>query len=452
MRRLKLISIALSVGIFFLGNINIVQANTKEGKIYKNISIENIDVSDLTKNEAKIKVEEFINNNSKIKFLCNDKIYNLDIRDIGVVYKIKESIEESYKIGRNQNIISNIRTKINLKYREPIIVDIEKTYDEDKVNKYINYIQEDIKKEPVNATIKLENCNLIYGQEQFGVKLDTNEFKKIIINKIENIDCYNEVKVPTIDIKPKYIYDDLSKINTVLGTYETYFNPKIYNRASNIKVAASATNNIVLNPSEEFSFNSYVEVREVQAKFKNAPVIINGELKEGLGGGICQVSSTLYNASLYAGLQITNVRNHSIPSPYVSKGRDATISTGDIDLRFKNNFRKPIFITQQVYEDRIVSTIYGDKEYKKDIEIVTELVESVPHKVKIKSSNKLYEGEKNISQKGRNGYKVNTFRTYKGNGEVVKELIRENYYPPMDKIVIYGTKKKENKNFNTNII
>ena len=95
--------------------MNIVQANTKEGKIYKNISIENIDVSNLTKDEAKIKVEKFVNNNSKIKFLSNDKIYNLDIRDIGVVYKIKESVEESYRIGRNQNIISNIRTKINLK-------------------------------------------------------------------------------------------------------------------------------------------------------------------------------------------------------------------------------------------------------------------------------------------------------------------------------------------------
>ena len=184
-RRLKLISMVLSVGIFFLGNINIVQANIKEGKIYKNISIENIDVSDLTKYEAEIKVEKFINNNSKIKFLSNDKIYNLDIRDVGVVYKIKESVEKSYNIGRNKNIISNISTKINLKYREPIIVEIEKTYDEDKLNKYINSIQEDIKKEPKNATIKLENCNLIYEKEQRGVKLDTNEFKNIIINKIK---------------------------------------------------------------------------------------------------------------------------------------------------------------------------------------------------------------------------------------------------------------------------
>jgi vancomycin resistance protein YoaR len=441
----------LSAVIFFLGNINIVQANIKEGKVYKNISIEDIDVSDLTKYEAEIKVEKFINNHSKIKFLSNDKIYNLDIKDVGVVYKIKESVEESYNIGRNKNIISNISAKINLKYREPITVEIEKTYDEDKLNKYINSIQEDIKKEPINATIKLENYDLIYEKEQRGVKLDTNEFKNIIINKIKNIDCYNEAKVPTIDIKPKYIYDDLSKINTVLGTYETYFNPKKYNRVNNIKVGVNATNNIVLNPSEEFSFNSYVEVKEVQDKFKNAPVIINGELKEGLGGGICQVSSTLYNAALYAGLEITNVKNHSIPSPYVSKGRDATISTGGIDLKFKNSFRKPIFINQQVYEDRIVSTIYGDEEYKKDIEIVTELVKSVPHEVKVKSSDKLYEGEKNISQKGRNGYKVNTFRIYKGNGEVIKELIRENYYPPIDKIIIYGTKIKESNNFNMNI-
>lgn len=452
MRRLKLITIILSVGIFFLGNINIVQANNKEGKIYKNISIENIDVSGLTKAEAEIKVENFINNKRNIKFISNDKIYNLDIKDIDVVYKVKEIVEKSYNIGRNKNTFNNIKTKINLKYGEPITLEIEKIYNQDKLNEYINLIQEDIKKEPINATIKLENQGLIYGKEEYGVKLDEKKLKDIIINKINNFYYDNEAKIPIIEIKPKYIYEDLSKINTVLGTYETCFNPKKYNRVNNIKVGASATNNILLNSSEEFSFNSYVEVKEVESRFKNAPVIINGKLKEGLGGGICQVSSTLYNAALYAGLEITNVKNHSIPSAYISKGRDATISTGDIDLRFKNNFNRPILITQQVYEDRIVSTIYGDKEYKKDIEIITELVKSLPHKVKVENSDNLYEGEKSISQKGRDGYKINTFRVYKGNSETVKELIRENYYPPMDKIVIYGTKKKENNNFNTNII
>ena len=163
------------------------------------------------------------------------------------------------------------------------------------------------------------------------------------MNKVENIYC-NGIKIYTNEIIPRCTKKELLKIDTVLGHYETNFNPKIENRVNNISVAANATKNIVLIKDDEFSFNDLLLKDDCESKFKEAPVIINGKLEKGMGGGICQVSSTIYNAALYSGLDIINVRNHSIPSTYISKGRDATVSLGDIDFKFRNNYDNPILI------------------------------------------------------------------------------------------------------------
>ncbi|MGL4911064.1 MAG: VanW family protein [Romboutsia sp.] len=450
MKRLKIITIILSVVIFFLGNANLVQATSDNKKIHKNIYIENIDVSNLTKEDAQKKIYNFLNKNKQIKLVNGSSNYILNLDNIEVSYDIKESIDCAYNLDKNKDFLSNAKTKINLDLGKKVHVKLNKTYNYKKLNEFMDQLDEAIRIEPVNASIIKEE-NLEYKKEIYGSKLDRGKFKHIIVDKINNM-SYGEVKIPKLEIKPKYLYEDLIKINAVLGSYETYFNPNIYNRVNNIKVGAEAINNIILSPEEEFSFNSYINSENRKGEFKKAPVIINGKLKDGLGGGICQVSTTLYNAALYAGLEITNVRNHSIPSSYISKGRDATISTGDIDLRFKNNFEVPIFITHKVYNDKIISIIYGSEECKKEIDVITELVKSVPYNIKSKNSKNLYEGEKSIYQKGRKGYKINTFRVYKQNGEEIKELIRENYYPPMDKIVIYGTKKKIENSTNSEII
>ncbi|MCR8745603.1 VanW family protein [Romboutsia lituseburensis] len=452
MKRLKIITVLTAVVIFFLGSINVAQAKNNEEKIYKNIYIENIDVSELTRQEAQNKIENFIKEHNQIVFSNGDNKFVLNISDIEVNYNVRDCVQEAYNIGRDKNVISNIKTKVNLELGEAVNINLNKSYNNEKMQSFIEKIEKGIRISPINASIRLEDENLVYEKETYGIGLDTGKFKRIIISKINKMD-YEKEEIPTVTIKPKYLYDDICKINSVLGTYETYFNPNIYNRVNNIRVGAKATSNIILNPTEEFSFNSYIQSPDIKGQFKKAPVIINGKLKEGSGGGLCQVSSTLYNAALYAGLEITNVKNHSIPSSYISKGRDATISTGDIDLKFKNNFETPIFIIHKVYDNKIVSTIYGNETNKKDIEIITEIVKSLPYKIKCQQSDKLYEGQQSIYQKGRKGYTVNTFRIYKGNGDVVKELIKENYYPPMDKIVIYGTKKKiQNNNLNGEVI
>ena len=440
MKRFRII-LVLSAGIFFLGNISIAQSIGHNEKMYENIFIEEIDVSNLSKSEAKNKVEESINKNNKLSLVANDKVYNLNLNDIGVIYNINNSIEEAYNIGRNESVIKNVKIKIDLKFGGKKVVNIEYAYDNKKIDDYISYIEKEINTKPIDATIEVENNALKYTKETYGQKLDCNKLKEIILYKIKDREV-KENQIPIIYEKPDRLYSQLSKIDTILGTYETHFNPKVENRVNNIKVAASTTSDIILDKSGEFSFNQYINSKKTKGKFKSAPVIINGKLQDGIGGGMCQVSSTIYNAALYSGLEITKVMNHSIPSAYISKGRDATVARGSVDLRFKNNYDTPVFIHNEVNNNKIVSTIYGNKEDKQNIEIITEIIKHVPNKIKIKTSDELYKGQREIFQKGRSGYKVNTFRIYKNKESDVRELIHESYYPPLDEIILYGIKPR----------
>ncbi|MGL5330467.1 MAG: VanW family protein [Peptostreptococcaceae bacterium] len=447
LKRFKMISV-LIVAIFFLGNAKCVQAIETESLIYKNVYIEDINVSNLTKEEAIIKINEVLGKNNKIDFNYGQGNCKVYLKDLGVSYDVQGAVEQAFNVDKKENFFKDLRTKISLNTGRKENVKLDCSYDLEKIDSSIESICEKLYVPPVSATIKMENGVIISSGEEYGKTIDKLELKKKIISRIEGI--YNkEVKISILNIEPKFKLEQLSKIDTVLGTYETSFNPEIKNRVNNIEIASNATNNILLGKGEEFSFNSILIKSKKLRGMKEAPVIINGKMEKGLGGGICQVSSTIYNAALYAGMDITNIRNHSIPSAYVSKGRDATVSLGDVDFKFKNKFNTPILIYNEVYENKIVSTIYGSIEDKKEIEIVTEIIKVLPNKVEQKDSEELYIGQKEIKEEGRKGYKVNTFRIYNDeNNNKTKEFVYESYYPPMNKVIIHGTKRKEIKREN----
>ena len=439
---LKKLKIAILLSLLIVSFDNVVLSNAVgfEGKIHKNIYVRDIDISNLTREEAKNKINKIIESNNSFILNLSENKYVFLKEDIDVDYNVDDLIETAYGIGRNEGIISNIKTIGNLRLGKKIILDYRITYDEKKLNKYLMELNKKIYKKPKNATIRINNGQIIITKEKNGYKLNKDKLKNTLVEKIVNMDCSEEI-IPIITIKPVYLYEDLSKIDTVLGRFETYFNSQNYNRSTNIKLAASATTNILLNQGEVFSFNSNIQNSNISKYLKEAPVIINGKSEKGRGGGMCQVSSTIYNAALYSGMSIISVRNHSIPSPYIEKGRDATVSGGIIDLKFKNNYKTPVYIYNQVMGNKIVCTIYGNKRDKQDIEIITEITDEINNRIIRKNSEKYDLGVKTIEQEGRKGYKVKTYRVYKNDFGNKSEYIGESYYPPQDKIIIYGTKE-----------
>lgn len=439
LKRLK-IAIFLSLLIVSLSDVVLSNAIELEGKIHKNIYVRDVDLSNLTKEEAEVKINKILDDNNSFVLNFNGKKYVFSKKNIGTDYDVKEVVEKAYNIGRDKGIITNIKTKSSLTMGKKIILDYSITYDEKKLDKYLKELNKKIYIKPKSATIRIVNGKIIVTKEKDGYELNKDQLKNTIIKKIKDLDNKDEI-IPTSSVKPFYSYNDLSKINTSLGSFETYFNANNYNRSNNIKLAANATSNILLDKGELFSFNSYIQKSHINKYLKEAPVIVNGKQEKGIGGGMCQVSSTIYNAALYSGMKIVNVRNHSIPSPYIEKGRDATVSGGTIDLKFSNKFDSPILIHNQIIGNKIVCTIYGNKKDYKDIEIITETTDILHNRTIRKNSEKYELGVKAIEQEGRKGYKVQTYRVYKSTLGSKTEYIGESYYPSQDRIIVYGTRE-----------
>ena len=198
-------------------------------------------------------------------------------------------------------------------------------------------------------------------------------------------------------------------------------------------------------PGEEFSFNNVVGQRTIENGFQAAPSYVNGESVDEVGGGICQVSSTLYDACLYANLEIAERHCHPHPSTYVDAGFDATVSWGGPDYRFINNTDYPLKVTAS-YSGGVVScAIYGTKLKDFRVSLSSELVATYDYDTEYEDDDTLEEGEEEVSVTGITGTKYQTYRTvYDGNGEVISsEPESVSVYDKRDKVVLRGTKEKE---------
>ncbi|WP_121614879.1 VanW family protein [Virgibacillus halodenitrificans] len=210
-----------------------------------------------------------------------------------------------------------------------------------KLEQLMDNLDKQLCKEPQNATIS-DNDKIIDGKP--GLAIDREKFQ---INFRERF--YNsgdeKLKVPMRKVYPRVDRSLLEEIRgKELGNYVTYYKENNKERSHNISLAATAINNYVLFPGETFSFNQVVGKRTKEKGYKRAPVIVKGELAEDIGGGICQVSSTLFNAVNLKGIQIVERYTHSREVPYVPPGKDATVSWWGPDFVFKNMYNQPILI------------------------------------------------------------------------------------------------------------
>ncbi|EFM09953.1 VanW family protein [Paenibacillus curdlanolyticus YK9] len=198
-------------------------------------------------------------------------------------------------------------------------------------------------------------------QEKIGKKLDRNRFTEQFYRfMIEGGD--NHIELPQQSIYPKVDSELISVIREKrIGYYTTYYNSRNANRSHNIALAAKAINNTVVFPGESFSFNEVVGMRTVDKGYKSAPVIVRGEVSEGIGGGICQISSTLFNAVDRAGIRIIQRYSHSRNVPYVPPGRDATVSWYGPDFVFHNQYNQPILIRSYANVGTVHIEIYSSE-------------------------------------------------------------------------------------------
>ncbi|WP_066186451.1 MULTISPECIES: VanW family protein [Gracilibacillus] len=291
---------------------------------------------------------------------------------IALVLPIAQPMEEPDRltITHQGEIIATIdRENFSLPFTGTPLINME------KLDRLVEELDQQIYMEPVNATI---NDQEEIDPGQLGYGLDKKAFKKqFYAYFIESKSA--TLEVPVLEIYPKVDSELLANVRMQkIGQYVTYFNANNQNRTHNIQLSAEAVDNYVIFPNEIFSFNEVVGERTVERGYKRSTVIVKGELAEDVGGGICQVSSTLFNAVDGAGLEIVERYAHSRRVKYVPPGRDATVSWHGPDFRFQNMYNQPILIRSKRYEGTVVITLHSSDVINYDSRSVPKAPTKIP--------------------------------------------------------------------------
>ena len=257
------------------------------------------------------------------------------------------------KSGISNLTLKNRTLDISTVSKQPSAIDIEKIYNE-------------LYKEPVEAYYTQDPFAVYPSENGLDFAISLDEAKEILSED------KSEYVIPLQTLYPNVTTNMIGTeaFPDILSTYSTRYSTRDRDRTTNLQLAASKINGTVLMPGETFSYNQVVGERTIAAGYKEAPIYVEGEVVDGLGGGICQITSTLYNAVLYANLEIVERSNHQFVPSYVKASRDATVVYGSIDFKFKNNRDYPIKLVCSVSGGIAKFDIYGlrtDNEYEVEI-------------------------------------------------------------------------------------
>ena len=403
--------------------------NTQNEKIIKGVYIINVDVSNLTKEEAKLKVTNYINSSlpEEIKLNHNDFEVSLSTSQLSIYFNIDEAVDIAYQIGKTGNIFENnlviLKTLLSKTVINPGFA-----IDEGQLKTDLQNISNNLPDKMIETSYYIDENNLIITKGKTGNVVKIGESANYIKNSINNLNLkntyleliteqqspksinidaiYNEVHKEPVDayytqnpytvipsengldfaisledaqkllqedkeeytIPLKILYPNVTTnmIGTeafpdMLSNFSTKYDASNKNRTTNLILAAKKINGTVLMPGETFSYNKVVGERTIAAGYKEAPIYVNGRVEDGLGGGICQITTTLYNAVLYANLEVIERTNHQFVPSYANASRDATVVYGAIDFKFKNNREYPIKITCSVSNGIANFKIFGLK-------------------------------------------------------------------------------------------
>lgn len=404
-----------------------------------------VDLSGLTKEECleALKPLERKLATMPVTFTCQDHAWTLRAEEIGLRLDVEATVTKAFEVGRIGNWWQRLAVRWRIK-REGFNLPLVYAVNRDKFAQKISELAAAVASPPQDAAFRVlpgDRIEIIPGRE--GLKVDEEQAYQDLLLVLSTGTSNPQINLRLVQVKPRVTTEAVQAMGLkgLLASYTTRFDPSDVDRAYNIRVAAAALDGLLVPPGQEVSFNNVVGPRSYEAGYKNARIIVNNQLVEGPGGGVCQVSTTLYNAVLLANLEILERTNHSLPVSYVPLGRDATVVYGYIDLRFRNNTESYIYIRSYVHGDQLTFKIYGNTDYKVPVEIRTQVVEVLEPKVIQQVDPNLTRGEKIIKQKGSRGYRVTAQRVVWRNNQAYVEKLPDSFYDPVDQIVVIGAKE-----------
>ena len=373
------ISILLMTGFFVF--CSEMPANAKEEyTILNGIYADELDLSNLTEEEAKEKVYEYVAalGESEVTFLAvDDQEVVVTMADLGLNWVNPEMIEEAASHARGGNFVSRYKAQKDLQENN-VVYNIKLSIDEEELRTVIAEQCSKFDVEEIDYSLERNNGEfvIIEGQSGYSVDVDASTEKayQYLVEEWERADC--QIAMDIVETKPKGSVEELSVVKDVIGSYSTSFATSGTERSANVRNGCRLINGTVVYPGEEFSTYELVSPYTYANGYYPAGSYVSGKVVDSLGGGICQVSTTLYNAVLLAELEVTERHNHSMIVTYVSPSADAAVAeSSGKDFRFKNNTDYPIYIEGITTTDKqIIFNIYGVEERSSNRKVTYESV------------------------------------------------------------------------------
>lgn len=481
-------------------------------KIIKGITINDVDVSGLTKSEACQMLEEKMKNRKEgtIKLKYNEYQKDLALEQLEVSANVEETVDKALEKGRSSNIFVNNFEIIKDKFsKQNLNIDVK--YNEEELDKFLTETSAELPGGVQEYTYSVEESELIITPGKSGVVLDQEKMKQGINDELTDLgtefqtdreiavkeeqavpidldkiygeihtdpqDAYiiespfqvvvdkngvdfaitmEEAKALLAEPKDEYVIPlkitKAQKTVSSLGSrafpnelanFTTRYDAGNTSRTTNLAIACKKLNGQVIQPGEVFSYNKALGKRSVENGYKEAAIYANGGVENGLGGGICQISSTLYNAVLQANLGIEERHNHSFITSYVEAGKDATVVYGALDFKFKNTRKYPIKLEAYLKSGVATVKIYGLKEENEyNVKVVATVLQNIPCAEEKVEDATLPAGTTKVIAKGTNGCKSVTYKyVYDQAGNLVsKTQLSTDTYGTIKRVIHVGTK------------
>lgn len=414
------------------------------GGIAENIQVEQISLSDLDPAQALALLERQYSPllRQKLTLTYKEMSWEVDPERLGVELDLEKVVEAAYRVGRQGGLWQRFQQRIRVR-REGLILKPELKFNQAKVSALGSQLASQIHRTAKNAQLQVKGTEVYVVPSVTGRRLVVEKLPGVLFDAL--LKSKRTVTVPVEEINPKLTTEIVKGwgIQGQVAGFSTRFNVANTNRVKNIRISAGKLDGHIVMRGEEFSFNRIVGTRGVKEGYTEAPVIIGGKLVPGVGGGVCQVSSTLYNALLFADLKPTKRSHHSMPVAYLPIGRDAAVAYDYIDLRFKNTSGSALLFKTSVEGDRLRVAIFGSRT-DKVVDLESTVEEEILATVEEKLDLSLAPGHREVVREGASGYKVSVWRTVTRRGKLIKrELVSKDYYRPVTKLVAVGPPKVE---------
>ena len=412
------------------------------------VYIDNIDVTNMSLSQAQKALSDHLEKlkSDKIILKAGSRTAETTAGALGLDYTNKDVVEEALSIGKKGNVLKRFRAEQQIVEEGPIVLDLNLTADSASVAEVIRSSEEKINCDPVPNGLYMNEDKEAFTitPTECGVSINETEAVNAVLSYM-NLEWHGglgEVELPADETEAEDTSSELTKVRNVLGSGETVFDSTNEGRATNISLAAEHINGTVLYPGEEFSSVQTIGPTTEENGFMPGASFAGDRIVETYGGGVCQVTSTLYHAVLEAELEVTERHNHTMPIHYAEPGMDATMSEQDLDFRFVNNTGAPIYIEGETQDDTVSFRIYGEetRDPKRSITFESrEVAKSDYETVYLVDENENFGSVQEIF--GEEGVQAELWKIISINGEYdSEEKVNVSLYSPLNHAYIVGIK------------